>query len=143
MSPNSVFWTAALGWMALMVGVAAWGWRAIRHRDLVTHRRAMNAACWMLGGFLVAYVVKVFLLGREDLGSWATGQVTLLRIHESLVAVMILSGARARWLARRMRAGFGADPQDRRRHRLAGRTSIVAGLLALATAGFVLVGMLS
>lgn len=141
MNPNTLFWTLALAWMAGMIAVAAIGWRSIRRGDFTAHRRAMNAAVWMLVGFLVAYVAKVATIGKEDLSAWTAAQLAILRIHETLVAVMLIAGTRARWLARRLAGGRDADATLRGRHRRAGRVALVAGLAALATAGLVLAAM--
>jgi uncharacterized membrane protein YozB (DUF420 family) len=104
----------------------------------------------LVGLFLATYVVKVALLGRENLSTWGTGSLWLLYVHEACVAAMLVGGAVAVTRARRFgrlwdgeRLAPNASERDRRLHRLAGRVAVATSLVALATAAGVLVGMYS
>ena len=99
----------------------------------------MNLCVVLLLVFVGAYVAKVLTLGKESIWEWTTAARTILWTHETLIAVMLVSGAAARWMARRLPGDKGEDL--RRRHRLSGRTAIVAGVLGLLSAFVVLVNM--
>jgi hypothetical protein len=100
----------------------------------------MTAAVVLVVAFVVSYVFKVVLLGKEELHLWSPASVRVLRVHETVVLVMVAAGGAARFLARRLMRPATASAA-RPRHRWAGRTAVVAGLGALATATMVLVGM--
>ena len=104
------------------------------------HLRALanGHAASLVALFLVSYVAKVWLLGREQLELWDARYVHTLRFHETCVAVMVLAGSRALWLG--AKTGF-TDPLRARSHRRAGRTAFVAAGLGLASAAYVLFGM--
>lgn len=140
MDAKLVYWTAALIVMAAAVGSALQGWREVRRGRVERHRKWMTAAIFLVLAFVVSYVFKVILLGKEELDLWSPAAVTVLRIHETVVLVMVAAGAAARLLARRLMRPATAGAA-RARHRRAGRTAIVAGLAALLTATMVLVGM--
>jgi uncharacterized membrane protein YozB (DUF420 family) len=134
MHPNLWFWTGALGLLLLVVVCALLGVRALRQGYVARHRRWMHRAAALTGLFLVAYLVKVLVLGKEDLSTWAHSRLVILWTHEAVVAVMLLSGVTARLLAR--------NPHRRPTwHRLWGRISVSTAVLALLTAGWVLAGM--
>jgi hypothetical protein len=117
------FWSLAFLLMAGMIACAGRGVLHARRGRLAAHRRAMLAAAGLLIAFLLSYVAKVVLLGREDLALWSPGEVALLRVHETFVALMLVCGATARWLARRFgRVAVPAAPSP----------SVSAGLAGLA-----------
>ena len=110
----------------------------------------MQIAVSLVGLFLVSYVVKVSVLGREDRGLWTTAELWTLYAHELCIVVMLVAGAVAALRTRRfgeIRDGPGpapeADARDRRIHRIAGRVAVTASLLVLLTAAGVLAGMYS
>lgn len=138
LDPKLAFWTAALANMVAIVALAAVGVARAKRREIAGHRRLMLAAAGLVGLFLVAYVLKVAALGREQLELWAPHYVFALRFHETCVAVMVLAGGRALWLGER--EGF-RDAGRARSHRLAGRTAALSALLGVASAAFVLFGM--
>jgi uncharacterized membrane protein YozB (DUF420 family) len=152
MSPKLLFWCWALANMALVVGLGARGWRAIRANRIDEHRRAMAwAGIWVVA-FLVAYVVKRIALGAEDLSVWPGAARTNLHVHESFVAAMLIAGLVAftlgRGLAKTRRVTQNpSDPLPPReaisRHRLAGRIALVAALFGFLTACGILGGMLA
>jgi hypothetical protein len=110
----------------------------------------MRASVALVGLFLVSYVVKVLLIGREDRSSWADASLWMLYVHESCIALMIASAGVGLSRVRRfgeLRDGDepapGASAGDRRIHRIAGRVAVGAGIAALLTAGGVLAGMIA
>ena len=152
MNPKLLFWCWALANMGLVLALALRGWRAIRANRIDDHRRAMTWAGFWVAVFLVGYVAKRMLLGGEDLGAWSAAGRANLRVHESLVAGMLLVGGFAgvlgRSLARTRRVTRDAnDPPAAltliSRHRLAGRIALVCALFGFLTACGVLGGMLT
>lgn len=147
MTPSQLFWALTFVWTTVLIALAFRGFVQIRRGDVAAHRRSMDRAILMVGIFVLAYVVKVIVLGKEGIQLWAPRERTILYVHETMVAIMLLAGGRARWLARRVGKG-GAEARFHTRkhgkgHRLAGRVALVAGALALFTAGLVLLGMLA
>ena len=151
MNLKLLFWCWALANMALVVGLAVRGARAIRANRVAEHRRSMGWAGFFVVACLLAYLAKRLLLGGEDLGIWSTAARTNLYVHESFVAAMLIAGGAAfgwgRQLARTRRVTQRPDdPPARRettsRHRLAGRIAIVCALFGFLTACGILAGML-
>jgi hypothetical protein len=110
----------------------------------------MQISAALVGAFLLSYLVKVGVLGKEDRSLWSTFDVWTLYIHELCVMAMLVAGGVAALRARR----FGevretappapdARPDDLRVHRVAGKVAVVASVFALLTAGMVLLGMYS
>ena len=104
----------------------------------------------LIGLFLVSYLLKLPLLGREDRSLWSTSELWTLYLHELCIVAMLGAGAVAVFHARRfgeVRDGSNPAPEaresDRRVHRIAGRTAVIASLFALFTAGAILTGMYS
>jgi uncharacterized membrane protein YozB (DUF420 family) len=152
MDPKLLFWCGALANMALVVGLGARGWRAIRANRIEEHRRSMLWAGSLVIAFLVAYLGKRIILGSEDLSVWSAAARGNLYVHEALVTTMLLAGGTAfllgRRLARTRRVTRGAaDPAAPReltqRHRLAGRIALICAALGFATACGILGGMLA
>ncbi len=150
LDPTLAYWSWALANFAGVVACAGFGVRGIRRRDVRTHRRWMLASAGLVGLFLASYVLKVIFLGREDLGLWSAPALALLRVHETCIFVMLVAGATAGTRAWRFRRSLPAGPlplaseatrRGRLAHRRAGRTAVVASLLALATAVLTLAGM--
>jgi uncharacterized membrane protein YozB (DUF420 family) len=144
-----VFWCVALANLAAIVLCATTGVRAVRRGDVRTHRIRMLTAASLVGLFLVSYLVKVAVLGREDRSLWTALDRTVLYIHETCVALMLGGGAFAAFRAWRFRARLGPAwvlPRDgalpgRSQHRRAGWLAVVGASLAFVTAGGVLAGM--
>lgn len=143
MHANLAFWTYAWILTSLAVGCGFAGWREIRHGRVLRHRRLMHTAAALIGLFLVSYLLKLVFLGREDLASWDPRSVWVLRLHETFIAVMLVAGILARWRARRfdLSRGRAQEPALARLHRASGRIALVSALMALVSAGIVLVGM--
>ena len=145
MDPKLLFWTGALVDLGLVAACGAAGVRAIRRGEVRRHRRFMLGAGGLIALFLVAYSVKVPLLGREDRSAWSSLDYAVLYTHELCVAVMLTAGAAALFLAWRARGRVDLDapPPALPAHRRAGRIAAWAGLLAFLTAGGVWAGMLA
>jgi hypothetical protein len=150
MDPRLAYWTFALLDLTAVVGFAAAGVAALRRGDVPRHHRRMLTAAALVGLFLVSYLCKLALIGREDLGSWGTRSIWVLRLHELCVLTMFVAGTIAGTRAMRLRRTRNAtrDPRDPpapaelvRWHRGAGKTAVCAALLALGFAGLVLAGM--
>ena len=142
MDPKALYWTWAF---ANMAGVVGCGWVAVRHakrRAIRAHRRMMLFAVAGVFLFLGSYPVKLVYLGRENLEVWSAFHVWALRFHETCIAVMVLAGGTALFLAVRHRFLAAPPAGGRARlHRRAGRTAAAAGALAFLSAGLVLSGM--
>jgi uncharacterized membrane protein YozB (DUF420 family) len=146
------FWTGAQIILGGVMLCAVLGWRSIRNKQLRAHKRFMLGAALLIATFLVAYLLKLSFLGREDFAAWTVAEVWVLRIHELCIAAMLLGGGYAGWKALRFRGSLPkgpllppeADPvRGRVLHRRAGRVAVVASVLAFGTALFVLAGMIS
>jgi uncharacterized membrane protein YozB (DUF420 family) len=138
LDPKLAFWTGAFANMAAIVVLAGVGVARARRREIPGHRRLMRAAAGLVGLFLVAYVLKVAVLGREALELWAPHYVWALRLHETCVLGMVLGGGRALWLGE---PGGFREPGRARSHRRAGRVAAISAVLGLASAAYVLLGM--
>ena len=150
MEPKLLYWTGALVNMALVVGFAVSGVRARQRADVPRHRRQMLVGTALVGLFLVSYLLKLLLLGREEMGAWSHGSVWVLRLHECCVFTMLVAGVLAGRRGHRLRPTRNAtrDPADppapvalARGHRVAGRIAVAAAGLGLLTATLVLAGM--
>jgi uncharacterized membrane protein YozB (DUF420 family) len=136
--PKLAYWTAALANMFAIVALAGVAVGRVRRREIAGHRRLMLSAALLVALFLVSYVAKVWLLGREHVELWEPRYVFTLRFHETCVAAMVLAGSRALWLG--AKRGF-TDPVRARAHRRAGWTALVSAGLGVVSAGYVLLGM--
>ena len=150
MDPKVVYWTAALANMALIAGVAARGVRQIRRGEVGRHRRSMRTCVALVGVFLLSYVFKLMLLGREDLAVWSELFRGTLRFHELCVLIMLIAGGVALQRAGRMKntrnvtreeSDSAAPAATVRLHRRAGWTGIAALVVGILSATVVLVGM--
>jgi hypothetical protein len=150
MDPKILFWTGALALMGAVVGFAAAGVSRRRRGDIPGHRRAMLTASALVGLFVLSYLVKLALLGREQLPTWSPEARLALRIHETCIAVMLAAGGIGGWRAWRLRRTRNAtrDPRDpvapaslARWHRRAGWTAMIAAGAGWLTALLVLGGM--
>jgi len=150
MDPKLFFWTLALADLGLLCGVALMGVRCARRGEIARHRRAMKISTVLVFGFLGAYLMKLGLLGREDMSVWSGLDVWVLRIHEVFVLQMLLAGGIAwrqgRKLTKtRLVTHDENDPLPEagtvRLHRLAGRTAVVGAIFGFVMAVGVLIGM--
>jgi uncharacterized membrane protein YozB (DUF420 family) len=150
LDPKVVYWTAAFVNLVVIAVLAVQGVRLAKAGEYPRHARAMRAAAVLVGAFLLSYVLKLVFLGREEPATWGRNAVWILRIHELCVLVMLIGGAAALALSRRLRgtklftraaADPAAPPALSKRHRLAGRSAVIGALLGAATAALVLAGM--
>ncbi len=112
----------------------------------------MLTAVWLVVLFVASYLFKVIFLGREDLSRWSDAAIWTLRIHELFIAIMLIAGIAALVRGGRLAKtsllsdlpdAKAPDPDERLKHKRAGRIAVLAMLFALLTAGFVLIGMYS
>lgn len=150
MDPNLVFWSAALLNLGVIVFCTYSGVRRIRARDVAGHRRSMLTGMSLVGLFLVAYVAKVGLLGREDKSDWTRFDFAVLYVHELCVVAMLVGAGIALYRVARFRAGLGpglvlppdTNPlQGLQAHRRAGWVAVLGSVLGFVTAIGVLAGM--
>ncbi len=150
MDASPGYWTFALLDMCGVVGFAVAGVRSVKRGDTAQHRRHMLVAAALVALFVLSYLVKLVVLGREDRTSWGLFSIWVLRVHELCVFTMIAAGAIAGARALRLRRSrnFTRRPEDPlapvgsvRWHRGAGRTAVVAAGIGLLLAFFVLAGM--
>ena len=150
MDPKLYYWTAALINLSVLCGFALSGVRYARRGEIARHQRAMKIATALVGLFLVSYIVKLMILGRENMAVWSSLDVWVLRIHEIFVLQMIVAGSVA-WIQSRklvhtkLVTHEPADPMPDSRvvriHRIAGRTAVIGAVLAFVMAVGILVGM--
>ena len=143
MDPKLFFWTLALADLGALCAVALFGIRYARRGEIARHKRAMKIATLLVIVFLLSYLLKLQLLGREDMSVWSQLDVWILRIHELFVMQMLIAGSVAWIQARKLAATrlVTHDPNDPvpnsetvRIHRLAGRTAVVGAVLAFLMA---------
>jgi thiosulfate reductase cytochrome b subunit len=150
MNPGLYFWTAALVNLAIVCATAILGVRCARRGEIARHRQAMKIASWLVVAFLLSYVLKVLVIGREDMSVWSSFDVWVLRFHELFVMSMLAAGSAA-WIQSRKLVGTRIvtrdpkdpepDPKALRWHRRAGWGALLAALLGFALAIGVLAGM--
>lgn len=68
MDTKSLLWYTVLGSLTLGYLIAMAGVRSAKKHNLLHHSRHMMTACTIVGLWLVAYVVKQVLFGRERFG---------------------------------------------------------------------------
>ena len=150
MDPKLLYWSIAFANMAAIIAFAATGIRALRRGELALHRRRMTTAAWLVGAFLVSYLCKRLWAGSEDLALWSAVARGNLYVHESLVTTMLVAGATALTLGRRLArtrrvTGRAEDPvpsaAQLQRHRRFGWAAVTAAALGLLTAYGILAGM--
>ena len=144
------YWTAAWFNLLILSFFALSGVQQVRKGQVARHRRSMLTAVWLVVFFVVSYVVKLAVLGREDLTVWSMTAIWTLRIHEMFVVVMLVAGVTALVRGNRIAKTSllsdapdapALDPDQRLKHRRAGRAAVLGMLLALLTAGCVLLSM--
>jgi uncharacterized membrane protein YozB (DUF420 family) len=150
LDPKVLYWTGAFANLVVIAVLAVQGVRLAKAGEYARHARAMRAAAVLVGAFLLSYVLKLAFLGREEPGTWGRNAVWILRFHELCVLVMLVGGAVALALSRRLRGTKlftraatdpAAPPALSRRHRFAGRSAVIGALLGATTAALVLTGM--
>jgi uncharacterized membrane protein YozB (DUF420 family) len=150
MDAKLAYWTFAFLNMVAIVLIAQRGVRHARRHEVRAHRRCMLTASALVGAFVASYVLKLVLLGREDLAAWDASALLTLRVHELCVFVMLAGGAVAGVRAWQMRAWVDSQlgsvarpnaPAELTGHRRAGWTAFFGAVLGVLTAAAVLLGM--
>jgi uncharacterized membrane protein YozB (DUF420 family) len=148
LDPKVAYWTGALVNMVAAFGIAAFGVSRIPRAEVPRHARAMKTAVALVVLFVVSYAVKLRVLGREALELWEPRFIQVLRFHETCIAVMLVAGGAALYLATTRRLAETPAPEQlaqrarvARIHRACGWTALVACGLGAVSAGYVLYGM--
>jgi uncharacterized membrane protein YozB (DUF420 family) len=150
-TPNLLYWTAALANLAVIAVCGARGIRAIRRGEVRTHRRMMLVSSALVALFLVSYLAKVAWIGKEDRSAWTALDHAILYTHETCIAAMLVAGGYALFRGWRfqplLRPSWAIPPRadalpGRASHRRAGAIARWSGLFAFVTAIGVWVGML-
>ncbi len=150
MDARVLYWTFAFVNMGFVVGFALRAIAQLRAGNSSRHRAMMIASTGLVLGFIVSYAFKLQWLGREDLTTWSSTAVSILRFHETCVLAMVVAGGLGLYWGRQLRAtrSFSSNPQDPlpqsslvRYHRRSGQVALVGATLGFISAGFVLAGM--
>ena len=149
MDSKLLFWSLSLANLGAVVWFVRRGIDHARSGRIAEHRRSMRGAAGLIGLFLVAYLGKVLVLGREDRSAWTALDFAVLYVHETCVAVMLVAGAMALLRTRRFRGSLGEDFERKadtlldgvEAHRTAGRFATWGATFAFVTAAVVLLGM--
>jgi uncharacterized membrane protein YozB (DUF420 family) len=146
--PKVAYWTGALVNMVAALGIAVFGASRIPRAEFPRHARSMKIAVTLIVLFVVSYAVKLRVLGREALELWEPRFVQTLRFHETCIAVMLVAGGTALYLATTRHLLDTPAPEQAaqrarvaRIHRACGWTALVACGLGAMSAGYVLYGM--
>jgi len=128
MTSENMLWGLVLIGMTLAYGMALLGVRAAKRHEVDTHRKWMTVSFALVGLWLVAYVTKQLLFGRDEFigttNQYWTIYVPLLVVHTSLAMVTIgLGGTNLVVGLRRLQHGIGAGAMVAGvlRHRQLGR----------------------
>lgn len=131
MQIHDILWFGVLFGMTAAYLMALSGARAAKNHDLPHHSRKMIIASTLVGIWLVAYVTKQVLLGRDEFGGTSAQYwqwyVPLLIVHTGLAVITIILGVANLYsgLTRlRMGTGVGAMVSGVSRHRFLGRILI-------------------
>ena len=99
--------------MTVAYGMTLLGVRAAKRHDVTSHRTWMTIACTLVGIWLIAYVGKQVVFGRDQFGGssndyWSL-YVPLLIVHTGLAITTIgLGGTNMMIGLRRLKHGIGA-----------------------------------
>jgi len=122
-----VLWGIVLVGMTLAYGMTVCGVRAAKRHDLVSHRKWMTMACVLVSMWLVTYVTKQLIFGRDNFGGsteeYWTLYMPLLLVHTGLAVTTIgLGGTNFVIGLQRLRHGIvgGAMVAGVSRHRQLG-----------------------
>jgi len=115
--------------MTLAYGLFIFGARAAKRHDVAAHGKWMMVACGLVGVWLVAYVTKQMVVGRDQFGGtveqyWSM-YFPILILHTSLAMATIGLGATNMFMGiQKLRngTGVGAMVGGVSRHRRLGHT---------------------
>ena len=127
MAIENLLWALVLIGMTLAYGLSLFGVRAAKRHDVTAHGKLMMVACGLVGLWLVAYVTKQLLVGRDQFGGtveqyWSQYMPVLL-VHTGLAMTTIGLGATNMVVGlRKLRngTGVGAMVEGVSRHRRLG-----------------------
>ncbi|MDH4187610.1 MAG: DUF420 domain-containing protein [Nitrospira sp.] len=126
MDLKSILWYAVLTSLTIAYGIMLAGVRAAKAHDVPHHSRRMLTACTIVGIWLVAYVVKQVLFGREQFGGtpqeYWTVYLPVFAIHMLFAVSTIALGSYNLYMGlHRLRYGsLGAMAAGMSRHRQLG-----------------------
>ena len=131
MELKDIIWYGVLFSITLAYLVTMGGVRAAKRNDVTHHSRLMVTACTIVGLWLVGYVTKQILFGRDQFGGsvdqyWEL-YVPLLTIHTSLaIATIGLAVANLYTGFTRLRGGIGVGAMVAgvSRHRALGKIMV-------------------
>ncbi len=122
-----LLWGLVLIGMTTAFGLTLIGIQAAKRHDVTSHSRWMTISCLLVSIWLVAYVAKQILYGRDHFGGnseqYWTFYIPLLLVHTSLAMATIgLGGTNMVIGLRRLRYGIGAGAMVAgiSRHRMLG-----------------------
>lgn len=128
---KDILWYSVLISITVAYLISLWGVRAAKHHDVKHHSRWMITACTIVGLWLVGYVTKQVLFGRDQFGGsesqyWSM-YVPLLAVHTSLAMGTIgLAIANLYIGLTRLRHGIGVGAMVAgvSRHRVLGKLMV-------------------
>ncbi len=131
MELKELLWYSVLGSITGAYLISLWGMGAAKHHDVTKHSRLMVITCTIVGIWLVAYVTKQLLFGRDHFPGtpdhyWQI-YIPVLSIHTAFAVTTIGLGAYNLYtgLTRlRMGTGVGAMVSGVTRHRFIGKLLI-------------------
>jgi len=112
MSIENLLWGVVLVGMTMACGLSIFGVRAAKRHDVAAHRKWMMVSCGLVGLWLVAYVTKQWLVGRDRFGGTVEQYwfmyFPILILHTSLAMATIGLGATNMYIGlRQLRNGTG------------------------------------
>ena len=127
MAIENLLWGLVLIGMTLSYSLSLFGVRAAKQHNVTVHRKCMMVSCGLVGLWLVAYVTKQLLVGRDQFGGtveqyWSQYMPVLL-VHTVLAMTTIGLGATNMVVGlRKLRNGTGVGAMVRgvSRHRRLG-----------------------
>jgi len=141
MDTKTILWYGVLGSVTAAYLVAMAGVRSAKHGDVPRHSHRMITACLIVGIWLVAYVSKQALFGRERFGGpeadyWRF-YVPLFSVHMLMAVTTIGLGAYNLYIGLtklRQGTGVGAMAAGVSRHRRMGKILVWSFSGTMATA---------
>lgn len=140
MDLKTILWYGVLSSITVAYLVALSGVKAAHQHDVTHHSRRMIIACTIVGIWLIAYVLKQLLFGRERFGGtehqYWTLYTPLFSVHMALAVTTIGLGAYNLYMGlHRLRYGsVGAMAAGMSRHRVLGRVLVWTFSGTMATA---------
>lgn len=140
MELKTALWYGVLGSITVGYVIALVGVNAARHHEVRAHSRSMTAACAIVGLWLIAYVTKQVLYGREHFGGtdheYWTRYFPLACLHMLLAVTTIGLGSYNLYLGRRKIHGGGVGAMSSRllTHRRLGWLTVWSFSATMATA---------